>query len=304
MTRNVVFINSIEKQCGVHSYGQRVGNILAKSIKYNFIYFECNNNDELVKAKSVLRPVAIIYNFHPLPMAWLPPCEDRSVIHLMNWHEGTEHTNLKPDYWLYVDSLIEEKENKFALPRPLIEKFVFKKPKNKVPIISSFGYGWGNKNYGSIIKTVNDQFDKAVIRLHIPRAYYGDKNGEATAGVLPGIWNEMYKPNIKLEITHDFLSDYDLLKFLSQSDLNIFLYEQMEGRGLSSVIDYALSVDVPIAINNSFMFRHVQNDFSNAANNSLQQIIDNGTEHLKQYKEKWSNESLIKKYEDILDKTL
>src|SRR6185503_12130496 len=100
------------------------------------------------------------------------------------------------------------------------------------------------------------------------------------------------------------LTDYQLLEFLSQSDLNLFLYDEMNGRGLSSVIDYALSVDVPIGINDSFMFRHIQNEKSNVANHSLQEIIDFGTEHLQVYKQKWSNENLIKKYETILNDTL
>jgi len=326
---NILFINSVQKNCGVHDYGERTFRILENSVPYNFIYKEPNNLEEYNALKEGIKPEAVIHNYHPLTMAWLPPFEPTSTVrNFMLHHEGTE-LNLKPDYWLYVDSLHSETGNKFAIPRPLLEgikeiiecdtyegngKFIRHRivgnevnltpKKNIIPVISSFGFGFGNKNYGLITKMVNEQFDEAILRLHIPRAYYGDRSGEATAGVLPGIQNEMKNPNIKLEITHDFLPDIKLLYWLSESSLNVFLYEQMEGRGLSSVIDYALSVDVPIAINDSAMFRHIQNPISNVANNSLKDIIAAGTDHLKVYKQKWSNDNFLRKYESILNETL
>lgn len=302
--KNIFFINSVEKQCGVHSYGLRTFDILKNSKEYNFIYYEPKREFGFDLAVAIKRAEAVIYNYHPLPMAWFTGQRLNGEKHYQVHHEGSHHDGLKPDYYLYVDSMFEETHKIFNLPRPLIEGYKINKIKNKVPVISSFGYGFGSKNYGSIVKMVNDQFDEAIIRLHIPRAYYGDRSGEATAGVLPGIWAEMKNPNIKLEITHDFLTDYELLEFLYGSDLNLFLYDEMNGRGLSSVIDYALSVDVPIAINSSFMFRHVQNEKSNVANHTLQEIIDFGTDHLKIYKQQWSNENLIKKYEQILNDTL
>lgn len=301
---HILFINSVQKNCGVNDYGLRSFRILENSAQYNFIYHEPNGLEEYKSIIDIIKPEAIIHNYHPLTMAWLPPFEPTSTVrNFMLHHEGTE-LNLKPDYWLYVDSLHAETGNKFAIPRPLIEGMKHNRWVNEPPIISSFGFGFGNKNYGTIVKMVNEQFDETTLRLHIPRAYYGDRSGEATAGVLPGIQNEMKNPNIKLEITHDFLLEDELLFWLSQSCLNVFLYEQMEGRGLSSVIDYALSVDVPIAINDSAMFRHIQNPTSNVANNSLKDIIAAGTEHLKVYKQKWSNDNFLKKYEAILNETI
>jgi len=300
----ILFINSVQKNCGCHDYGERTFRILENSVPYNFIYKEPNNLEEYNALKEGIKPEAVIHNYHPLTMAWLPPFEPTSkTVNMLLHHEGTE-LNLKPDYWLYVDSLHSETGNKFAIPRPLVEWSLHWKPINIIPVISSFGMGFGNKNYGLITKTVNEQFDEAILRFHIPRAYYGDRNGESTAGILPGIYNEMQNPNIHLEITHDFLSEDELLQWLAESSLNVFLYEQMEGRGLSSVIDYALSVDVPIAINDSAMFRHIQNPISNVANNSLKYIIAAGTDHLKVYKQKWSNENFLRKYESILNETL
>lgn len=301
---NILFINSIQKQCGCNSYGVRTFNIIIKSKKYRFYYYAPTNETEFLLCIEKYNPAAVIYNYHPLTMDWFKGCTNSNIKHFIIWHEGTEHINLTPDYWLYVDSLLPDIDNKFSLPRPLIENGLFENQKNEIPIISSFGMAFGNKGFGRVVKIVNQQFDEAIIRLHLPRAYYGDREGEATVGVLPGCQAEMKKEGIKLEFSHDFLTDNGLLQFLSESDLNIFLYDEMKGRGLSSVIDYALGVDVPIGINDSDMFRHIQKPEINVANKTLKEIIEQGTEPLKEFKQLWSNENLIKKYEYILDTTL
>jgi hypothetical protein len=54
------------------------------------------------------------------------------------------------------------------------------------------------------------------------------------------------KPGILLLITHDFFSTNEILTFLQSNTMNIFLYDQMHGRGISSAIDYAISVKKPI----------------------------------------------------------
>lgn len=304
--KKVLFINSVNIACGVQSYGQRVSNILKKSNQYDFIYIEMNSMEQYYLSVNLLKPVAIIYNYHPLPMAWFEGCKIPNIKHFVVWHEGSEHTNLTPDYWLYPDCTIEDIGNKFGIPRPLIEHVELTYPKNNIPVISSFGFGFGVKGMGRVVKTVNDQFDEAIIRLHMPFAYYGDRDESSREKIYPGCQTEVKKPGIKLEITNNFLSDEELLQFLANSDLNIFLYDDMPGRGLSSVIDYALSVHRPIAISRNHMMRHIYNTEPSICyeDRSLQDIIGSGSQALQQYRDKWSNEHLIKKVEQILNQTI
>lgn len=56
------------------------------------------------------------------------------------------------------------------------------------------------------------------------------------------------------------MSNDEILDFLNKNTVNIFLYDNMPGRGLSSTIDYAVSVDTPLIVNNSNMFRHLLSD--------------------------------------------
>ncbi len=311
---NILFVNSVEKQCGCYSYGGRTWDIIRKSKKYNLVYCEPVDHADYASLCNQFDPAGVIFNYHPSTMPWVPdpsyhPRQTSYFIH----HEGAKPGHIHPDYWLQADSTFKDNANEFSIPRPIPYfgwdsdkdmRKVLVRGMHKKPIITTFGFAFGSKNMGSIVKMVNDQFDEATIRIHIPRAFYGDRNGEATAGVVPGCKNEMYKSGIELEFTDNFLSDEKLVDYLKQSDLNIFLYEESKGRGLSSVIDYALSADVPLAINDSEMFRHIQKPEINVANKTLQEIIDQGTAPLQEFRELWSNENFLKKYEYILDTTL
>ncbi len=77
----------------------------------------------------------------------------------------------------------------------------------------------------------------------------------------------------------------------------------MNGRGLSSVIDYAISVKKPIGISNSNMFRHIYSDEICLYKNSIQYCIDN--EKSKKHCEALfllnSNEKLIEKIDSIVN---
>jgi len=299
----ILFLNHKQKQCGVYQYGVRTFDILRKSKRYEFVYEEVEDGIEFLNLAIHMNPYAVIYNYHNLTMAWLGKQHlIKGIGHLGIHHEGSLPTHIGFDCFLDINSTFPEKNNHYALPRPLFEGINTEKTPNEHPIISSFGFGFGHKGFGSVVRLVNDQFDTATIRLHIPRAYYGDRNGEATAGVIPGCYNEMTNPSVKLEITHDFLSDSELLSFLGDSDINVFLYHETGNSGLSSVIDYVLSVPVPIAVNTTSMFRHIAIPEICVENKTLPQIIEQGSGILDVFRDMWSNENLIAKYEQIIDR--
>ncbi len=307
--KTILFLNSIQQQCGVFQYGKRVAHILGMSENYEVQYCEITSMAEYHNRIMKYDPAGIIMNFHPLTMNWFTGCSAKPGIkHYCIHHEGSEHTNLGFQYYLYADSTFRDAGNRYSLPRPLFNDLFFSyQPKSvTVPVFTSFGFGFGNKGFGRVVKTVNDQFDEAIVRLHIPRAYYGDREGQASKGVFPGCYAEVKKPGIKLEITTDFKDDFQLLQFLCESTLNIFLYDDMPGRGLSSVIDYALSVPVPLAINHTQMFRHIYDAYPPICveDATLPQIIERGWPYLNNYRERWSYKAMVDKFEQIFNSTL
>lgn len=305
--RNVILLNHKQAACGVYQYMKKTATILKNSTNFNFIYIEVENENEFWTSVLQYDPYSIIYNYHPLTMAWLGthsldifPNAKHFGIH----HEGGKPGNINFTGYIDTDCLLPN-----GVPRPLIEGFDSIKSYNHInyakkspPIINSFGFGFGSKGFGRVCQMVNDQFDEAIIRLHIPHAYYGDRDKQSIQNIHPGCRNEIKKEGIKLEITTDFKTDTELLEFLSEGDLNLFLYDDMPGRGLSSVIDYALSVNVPLGINKTTMFRHISDAVPSICveDSSLQELMDRGIESVLNFRHKWSNSALINKYEELI----
>lgn len=305
----ILFLNHKEKQCGVYQYGLRTGDILKKSSRYNFIYQEVDSEAEHASIIANLNPRGIIYNYHPATMPWLGNhCMDKfpNIVHYGIHHEGTE-PNIKFNGGIIIlDTTFIDTEDHFSVPRPLFENINITPPITAIPVISSFGFGFMNKGFNRICRLVNAQFDSAIIKLHIPFAFFGDRDGASVRNIYPGCYSEIRKPNIKLVITNNFLTDSELLNFLGSSTINVFLYDEMIGRGLSSVIDYALSVNVPIAISKTNMFRHINTTSPSICveDRSLPSIIQSGSGVLQQYRDKWSNYNLISKYEQIIERLI
>jgi len=168
---------------------------------------------------------------------------------------------------------------------------------NHIPIFGSFGFGFFNKGFDRIIHSVNDQYDNAIIKLIITVPDY-ETNKQKPFIIAKALTHLPRKKGIILMITHEFFTQDELLYFLSLNTLNIFLYDYMPGRGISSVIDYALSVNVPIGISNSVMFRHIYNDCICLYTSSISQIINN-VDYLNQFKELYSDQKLISKFESL-----
>ena len=102
-------------------------------------------------------------------------------------------------------------------------------------------------------------------------------------------------------ISHDFFSNTDILKFLKSNTMNIFLYDTMYGRGISSTIDYAISVKKPLGISDSYMFRHIYSDEICLYKNSINDCMKNSTNYLAKYLDEYSNNNIINKFQQILN---
>jgi hypothetical protein len=100
-------------------------------------------------------------------------------------------------------------------------------------------------------------------------------------------------------VCHDFLSDYDLLAMLAGNDINLFLYKDSHGRGISSATDYALSCGRPIGISSSEMFRHLPREIC-LDNHSIKELIAQGIQPLQKTYADNSNKILIEKLKQYL----
>lgn len=316
MNEKVLFISHKEKQCGVYQFGYSIARALSNSKKYNFVYSECNSGDELNHLIKQHNPISVIYNYHPSTLSWFNNrllfkynMPQIGIIHEITQEISDNINNSLFDYYIAPDpTLILKNPIVYKTGRLLFDN-KYEPQNNNIPVIGSFGFATPNKRFDLIVKKVSEEFEQAIIRLNIPFADFGDKDGVNAKKIVEDC-QSIIKSNsgIKLEFSHNFLKEDELLKFLSSNTINVFFYYDEGGRGISSVIDLALSVKVPIAISSdSTMFRHISNTNPSiiySEDNKFKNIINNGFEPLESFYYEWTKNNLIWDYERIVTDSL
>jgi hypothetical protein len=259
----ILLVNAKPKQCGVYQYGNRLALALGAEVA------EVASRDEYEVAVSAKAYDAILLNYHEALFPWWTPQEGVFYI----YHENPFHFPVDPKFVLNSDPTAAN-----GIPRPLyiptsLPTFV----KNPIPTFGSFGFGFGSKYFDKIVQLVQSQYDHAIIRFVLPFAHHGDADGRIAKSVASRCISLLQKQGIRLQITHSFLSDDELIAFLATNDMNIFLYEPGGHRGCSSVLDFAIPAGRPIAISDSHMFRHVYSDAICAYKRPLRDILAMGT---------------------------
>ncbi|WP_157677653.1 methyltransferase domain-containing protein [Methanoregula boonei] len=317
----ILFVNHRPQKCGVYEFGLAIGNTLTKSRKYNFIYREIDNWLEFKEIFDQLKPSIVLYNYYPSTMGWISEWNGMSInSHKVNAiqigiiHEVTQEisdrtTDLLFDYYIAADPTLLLKNPIVYKTGRLIPRFEGKLQSNKIINIGSFGFATQGKGFIKIIEKVQEEFDEAMINLNISFAKYADENGDNAKKIAKEAQKFVTKKGIFLNISHEHLSTDDLLKFLSKNDLNMFLYEYQENRGISSVTDWAVSVKKPLVITKSKMFRHLFECYPSICieDNSIKTILKNGIKPIEWLYEEWSPDNLLWDYErivtDILNKS-
>jgi hypothetical protein len=302
--KNILIVNRNTTNCGVHQYGLNIYETLTKSKNHNYFYLE-SNNVQTIEGYLINNKIDIIvFNYIKWVMGWIT---DELINRLSSkydcyfiYHDGDlKFSRIKGV--LYNDpTKIVNNVSEYNINRCL---FDFKSNKNNKTndrvIISSFGFGFPDKGFHNLINKVNDEYSNALIRLHIPNANV-DSNNHLKNRTL-SLCNNVLGNKNELIITDHFMDNNKLLEWLSESSINCFFYDKKNSNGISSVIDYALSVDVPIAVTNSDMMRHIFCNEICIENNKINDIINRGCNPILDKKIKWSNENFIKNFDLIMN---
>lgn len=303
----VFFVNNREKQRdGVYQFGKRAGNILENSSKYHFIYLETDSKKDFLEKIEEFKPSAIIYNLHCYNIPWLDSeilsfNRSKEIVQINIFHDRPFCIEFDYSIGTYPD--FPENAIAFSAPRPLFEYENTYSMSAKIPIINCFGF-IGRQDFEKAAQMINREFDHAVVNFHMP---HNDLNfGGCPKETAAACRSIITKKNIQLNITHEFMSNNELLDFLAQGSLNVFLYKETRGLGCASTLDFALSVKKPIAITRNSVMSHIYNTHPSICveDRSLKEIMASGFEPLEPYYEKWKPEKFIEAYEKIMEKVL
>ena len=333
--KTALFVSHKPKQCGVYEFGKQVFEVVSHSTKYRFVKAECDSLAELLQAVKKNRPEVIIYNYHPSVLPWACTRITKGVyrnnlasikvLQIGIIHEVTQevadtatayrnafiighsHKKLNSlfDFYIAADPTL-------LLANPLVFKTGRLVPEYSAPTppavftVGSFGFATPKKGFERIVQRVQEEFDEAVIRLNMPSADFGDKDGVRARAIAEQCRKSLYKKGVRLEISHDFFNEKQLLDFLAGNSMNVFMYEDTGGRGISSAVDNALAVKRPVTVTRCPMFRHILSARPSVCvgDSSLKAIFNNGFVPLEKIAKYWDKAHLVWDYERILDRVL
>jgi len=308
-SRPILLVSHRDARCGIFQFGKNLAAALSHAQRFEYQYVECGDAGELAATVERLKPRATIYNHHVATMPWLNVTETRryAFAQIGIFHEVTQSTSDAVDSALFDYTVAADPTLLLRNPRVFktgryVEPYVNRQPVPAVPTIGSFGFATGGKGFERLVREVHEEFDEARIRLQIPYSHFGDRSGEVARASAQACREIVTKPGIQLEIGHDFLSTEALLDFLAQNSMNAFLYDDVEGRGISSVVDYALAVGRPLAVSTSSMFRHVHDARPGivVGPSSLKEILHRGNDPLDRFRLEWTPENLAWDYDRIV----
>jgi hypothetical protein len=311
MNKPVVFgVNPRDKACGIAQFGLNLEAVLKHSEKFKYVFREPVTEEEYRMLLDEYQPPFILWNFYPCTMQWvnlnvLNIARERGIRQASIFHE-IPVTGF--DALIYPDPTFTPKSEQlvdwYSIRRPIpsVRKDDGRSVNFDEPIIGSSGFGFENKGYVRLVERVNEEFQHATIRFHLPYAKWGDEHGERARRIADQC-RSAARPGIKLEFSHDFKSPEDYIDWLAGNDLNAFLYDEMPGRGIASTIDFALQANRPIAVTKTTMFRHLHHLCPSVCveDRSLRGILETGTSALMDVQMGFSPENICHQMDAIVE---
>ena len=318
MKSKILYVNHKAQKCGVYEFGRMIGNTISASKLFDFVYCECDGWGEFKEIYDRLLPDAVIYNYHPTTLPWIAQrvdingCQQVQSCAIDVVQVGTIHEVYQASADLANDLVFDyhiAPDPTLLLRNPIVYKTGRLVPRCNLPVtanpsvtVGSFGFATNGKCFERIVRQVQSEFDEAVINLNLSYARFGDATGAQARKVADEIRQDVFKPGIRLNITHYHFDEKGLLSFLAANDINVFSYDYQERRGLASAPDWALAVQRPVAVTKSSMFRHLFTCFPSIfiEDHTIKEILKNGIKPVKHLCEEWSPENLVWDYERIM----
>lgn len=307
---NILFVNQENSQCGVYQFGKNTAFILSKFHHiHTFEYFEADGPEPLLHKLAQSAYDLVILNHHPSVMTWANEAffaNNGNTKYSLIMHDTRVNypqiaSVIHPDP-TFEDSFPDLKVGRPVLWYPALSKQVI------LNSIGSFGFGFDHKGFDDLVNRVNNEFDEATIRIHIPLNSKVDQTGYYAYRMAKKLRGIPLKTGVKLEISHDYKNETELVYWLSEHAINVFLYKNTENlsEGCSSTIDWALMARRPLAVSGDRMFRHITSQAPELQldKSSLRAIIAKGLEPLNQFYGQWDQVNLYNDYCKVVNETL
>lgn len=318
MNKKILFVNQIleyKAACGIGQIGNSYANALKNHPEYNFIIVYEDKIDKIKQAIREISPRAVIYNYSPVSTPWINDLSLRQefpdILHVRFMHDVNQWDvdNYNPaqnHHWMFnISSDPSLIGNQFIfpinriLPNPPTVNYVH----NEIPVIGFHGFAFPHKGIHKIAEQVVKEFDYAIIKLHMPFAFYGDQNGWNANCVIQQVKEIIKdKPTIELITSHEMLEPQSIVNWLATNTINCYFFDYQHGVAPSSSLDFALAARRPIAVTKSYQMKHVWDLTPSILieENSLKSIIDNGIKPVEHLYSLYSQQNVHKDFSNAL----
>ena len=320
MKHRVLFVTQTlgeRAACGIGIIGNLIGETLLQHPNYEFNVLYCDSIIEVQQKLAEWQPSVAIYNYAPGTTLWMndramrapfPNIKHVRIMHDM--HQGiatTFHPALHQgwEYILADDPSVTGNDRVFITNRLLPPGPTVNYAESSKPIIGFQGFGAPHKGVAKLAHKVQEEFDEAVLRLHIPYGFFGDAAGANANARVQEVKQIITKPGIEVIATHDLLDTQGIVNLLAQNTINCYFYDYLDGAGIASSPDYALAAGRPIALTRSHQFRNFWNTPEIfIENKTLKEIIAQGTTPLEPYYTSYSVDSVLNDYSKMIERLL
>jgi hypothetical protein len=290
--KNILVLNNPAKKCGISQLGIRSYDLIKAASSHNVTYLGTNSVEELQDYIVNNQVDALVANYFISTMSWSDEfVKNLKIPKVCIFHDAVstlKHCSEVYDAVVFVKPNFTERNNIVAGVRP-IRRFEYKNYSNETFTIGTHGLcvsPW--KRYHEILTVCAKEYPKAKYKFNLVPAELGDINGEITRSTAEYCMKIASMFKLDLEITHNFFeSETDLIDWLAQNDLNIYLSVGNNDNGPAASADLGISAQKPIVVNRDRMYEHFFPYISNYPDSTLVQLYEKNKSAVKDLYDLW-----------------
>lgn len=330
MTRGI-FLNTEPAVCSIFESGKMVFDCLKSSPHFDLDYITLDQIDldhlrsnQKLRLKSsvsdagetaIEQPDFWVLNYHHHTMA---PILTQDLLPYITGPRFSIVLEVEPedpiryvpanrfDSCMVLDPSAVRAEKVTPFPRPLRGKPREGQVRNReVPVIGSFGLGTPGKGFEHVVEAVNREFDRALVRINVPRAAHVDTimynvHQREYVDYLADLCKRIAKPGIEVEVTRTYLEAEELVDWCADNDLNCFFYNRRQS-GLSATTDQCVISGQPLIVSSNDTFRHIHPYIAPYPKLSLREAMRSTYEPVRRMQRDWSIEAFQSTFVEMLD---
>lgn len=273
--KKTLFINADRSKphCAVFQAGKIYADAMKLCKELDLTYVEVGDGDS---APDIEGYEVVIFNYQHVTSQIIPPAffsycpiaigflyEARQEPAASPLHFGDLLAGQVFDVLISPDPTLQSTSKVWGLPRVIKRHQASNGVRYDSEVwVSTFGFPSPWKANDEVVRMMNDEFEDAVFRINIAPASH--QEGTGLQDMTIQFANDLVmiaKPGIKIRFTQHYMEDEDLVSWLAQSDVNVFLSRPERGvetgGALLASADMAISAQRPLLVSNNIEARHL-----------------------------------------------